>query len=157
VTLYSPNNGRPFLFTHIYRTGGNSLRELIRSPESFEIGSPHALPADVKAFVSEPTWQTAFRFTVVRHPYTWLASTWAYVMKFPHREREHAEKGFREYVEWIADVGLALNHGPLRDRHALQVEFAKENDRVWKFEDEPIRDICAKLHLPEPDVGARVD
>jgi hypothetical protein len=151
MALYSPRH--LFLFTHVYRTGGNSMRALITTPDSFQVGSPHALPDDVREFMSEAAWQGAFRFTVVRHPYTWLGSTWDFVRRIPtHREHDCASDGFSEYVRWIADAGLAQHHGALQDRHAKLVDFARHQDHVYRFEDhpQPMLDVCERLGLPTP-------
>lgn len=153
MALYSPHEPRPFLFIHIYRTGGNSLRALISSPDTFELGSLHALPGDVQSVLSEQAWQRAERFTIVRHPYTWLGSTWEFIRRNSlHRDHEHAQGGFADFVRWIAEVGHAVHNGPLRDRYAKLNEFARGMDHVYRFEDhpEPMLDICERLGKPKP-------
>lgn len=153
MALYSPHKPQPFLFVHIYRTGGNSLRALISGPDTFQIGSPHSLPDDVQRLLSPDAWQRAFRFTIVRHPYTWLASTWELVRRVTtHRDHEHAQGGFPDFVRWVADVGHAVDNGPLRDRYARLSEFARGMDHVYRFEDHPapMLDVCQKLGIPKP-------
>lgn len=151
MALYGP--ARKFLFVHVYRTGGNTMRAMIKTPASFEVGSPHALPEDVQRFMSPECWGGCFRFTVVRHPYTWLLSTWNFTrLNAGHSEHTEAARGFRTWLSWVADVGLTRGHGFLRDRHARQSEFANGMDEVYRFEShpEPILDVCERIGAPKP-------
>lgn len=66
---------RDFIFIHVYKTGGTSIREILNGNE---IGDRHAPAWIIQKQLSEygmaDAWETALKFAVVRHPYDWLVS-----------------------------------------------------------------------------------
>ena len=67
-----PHNGKDIIFIHIPKNAGTSIEEALNLTEmrsSVEFPSPqHLIPSEVKKKVD--FWDRAFKFTVVRDPYT---------------------------------------------------------------------------------------
>ena len=73
--------GRNYIFIHIHKTGGKSIRALLGNPEDW--GGLHVEACQVKKFLDESgkgrQWKHAFKFAFVRNPYTWLESLYDYI------------------------------------------------------------------------------
>jgi hypothetical protein len=71
--MISPD-GR-WIFVHIQKTGGNSIRSALES----ELNDPHKhfLAQELKPLYGEPVWAKTFKFTVVRNPWDRLVSWWS--------------------------------------------------------------------------------
>lgn len=82
------NDDKKFIFFHLYKCGGTSLRTLLNEniKGSQEIISGHALPRDVKYYYYyrgakyQKIFDKMFKFTIVRNPFDFLLSTYHYAI-----------------------------------------------------------------------------
>ena len=78
MALLFTKESEKFVFFHIYKTGGNSVRHAISNSnllkEVREIGGVHCVFSDVVDLLPP-----AKSFSIVRHPYDWVYSHFQYV------------------------------------------------------------------------------
>ena len=106
---------RKFIFIHIFKCAGNSIRKVITDPNnSEEVGSGHANARDVKELMGKE-FDDYYTFTVVRNPFDWLFSTYYYVLysgHTRHKEKVSLLDSFedfpRHYVEYMMDEQMPL-------------------------------------------------
>ena len=69
------NAAKGYGFCHIYKTGGNSVRDLLQGTE---YGGVHARACEGLAIARKQGVKTdgLFTFAVVRNPFDWLVSTY---------------------------------------------------------------------------------
>jgi hypothetical protein len=161
MAAIDPNGN--LIFVHIYRTGGSTIRRLLglRFGQA-EIHAKHCLGAHARAHFCETlgqpeVWDRAFKFTMVRNPFSWLVSTYNYVLAHEaHTERPIALKGFGHYLRWVAEVGLKQEHPLGANCHARLFDFIHDADGnllvdfVGRFEqyERDVRFICNRAGLP---------
>lgn len=135
------------IFIHIYRTGGHTIRNFFKlgTHSKDDIGDKHAIAKDVRTILSKQgrlcVWDEAFKFSIVRNPFSWLVSTYNYVIEHPgHKENKIAKCGFSQYLEWIATKGLNKKTPIGGTSHFLQYDFLYDEngnllvDFVGRFE-----------------------
>jgi hypothetical protein len=73
--MISPD-GR-WIFVHIQKTGGNSIRYAL----GVELNDPHKhfLALELKQLYGGPAWAQAFKFAFVRNPWDRLVSWWSFI------------------------------------------------------------------------------
>ena len=84
------NDDKKFIFFHLYKCGGTSLRTLLKEnlEGSQEVLTGHALPRDVKYYYDfrgkkyQDIYNEMFKFTVVRNPFDFLLSTYHYAKAY---------------------------------------------------------------------------
>lgn len=150
---------RGFVFIHVYKTGGTSIRNFLSRSSTEEILSIHATARLVQK--REDSWSTLFSFGFVRNPFDWLASLW-----FQHKTHPPVElpAGARvpefsfddEYLMWL----IASLDWPKTDdgfgRHWRLVDFLCDHnhdpivDFVGRYErlDEDFAHICKEIGIP---------
>lgn len=100
------DHNRKFIFIHIFKCAGNSIRKVITDPNnSEEVGGGHANARDVRELMGKE-FDDYYTFTVVRNPFDWLFSTYYYVLysgQNRHKENVSLLDSFedfpRHYVE----------------------------------------------------------
>ena len=87
------NNHNKFIFFHLYKCGGTSLRDILKPhlseiiyPNRFvELGNAHSLPRDIRDIYKNlnkiELFNSYFKFTFVRNPFDWLLSIYYYILK----------------------------------------------------------------------------
>jgi hypothetical protein len=133
-----------YLFVHVYKTGGTSLRAML--PDPHEIGPGHS-PAFVAKRCLESSFQTElwphlFKFAIVRNPYTWLFSLYKYLKRQPaHRIHFMATGTFYRFVDLLE---VHFNNFPVDEFQFIQSQyyftFDPETgfpmlDKIYKIED----------------------
>ena len=151
------SDSHSFIFVHIYKTGGKSVRAALRSyrdcPTLFRrvleklglIKLPtHASAQDVRA--SHPDrWAQYFTFAYVRNPWSWQVSLYHF-MKQQEEHKQHEEvaaiASFREYLDWRLDGRKHLQQEYICDANGtLMVDFV---GRVECMSDD-FQEICARI------------
>lgn len=103
MALYNGDDN--YIFFHIFRTGGMSLRQVFQ-PTGPEILGSHVFARDLKQhFVSNGAgwvWEEATKFTVIRNPYDWMVSVYFYIrQQTKHPFHEYMQtKTFAEFLVW---------------------------------------------------------
>lgn len=64
-----------YLFIHINKNGGTSIERAIRLPQH------HLTARELQAEVGSDRWETAFKFTIVRNPWSRMVSLYHYRMR----------------------------------------------------------------------------
>jgi len=72
----------PWIFVHVQKTGGNSLREALGG----DIFDPrkHFLARELRDVYGRPTWDASFKFGFVRNPWDRLVSWWSLIDNARH-------------------------------------------------------------------------
>lgn len=157
MALY--NSEDKYLFFHIFRTGGLSLR---RTLDGEEILGGHVVARDVKKWFENKgeswRWEEATKFVMVRNPFDWMLSTYFYVIQMPgHNFHQYMQgKSIAEFLEWYR----MKNQEPWvygGNAHATLTEFITDEDgnqivdKVLRFEDLPhcVHELRKELGLPE--------
>lgn len=82
MSLYSPEG---WLFIHVRKTGGTTLRNLLLAPLVRYLTTPHDTATSVRDHMgklgAEGHWNLAFKFAFVRDPYTWVESMRRHAIK----------------------------------------------------------------------------
>jgi len=133
------NTKQNYIFIHIYKTAGTSVREIISGTELLGVHCSATVvkqslqnPAAMKNMgVTDPNfYENALKFAVVRHPYEWIGSTRDYILRHT-THRDYAEtKDLDPYgfVEWERDVALHMEVGFGTNKHLTQKGFLYEGD-----------------------------
>jgi hypothetical protein len=99
-----------FIYIHIYKCGGMSLRTLInQNMLTTEIGSSHSTANQIKYLCLEQNrmtfWETSFKFSFVRNPYDWAVSLYEFIRKLKSHENynEVKDMSFQTFCAWYCD------------------------------------------------------
>lgn len=152
------------IFVHVYKTGGVSVIEALRS----EVGAverrahrlgrcrkglvsrrayrhlpQHSTAREIRDSLPERVFNRCFKFAFVRNPWSLQLSLFRYVLRMPDH-RQHAEfktlSGFEEYVEWLD----TLPNGP----HRVQCDF------VMDEHGRPLLDFIGRFERLGPDFAS---
>jgi len=163
MALY--NNERMFIFFHLYKCGGNSLRRVVNDQlkGSKELLGVHVLPKDVQRhYITRQKldrFNEMFKFTIVRNPFEFILSNYHYVRKFPNHFMydEAIKMPFSEfpdfYMEWREKHIEENIHG--KNKVCTMYEFLHDDkgnmlmDYIGKLEtiNEDFKYICEKIGI----------
>lgn len=105
-----------FIFIHIYKCGGNSMRRYLRSPsvqrpeinqlETYEVHGVHCDIRDVKHHFytadMQEFYDNAFKFSIVRNPFSHLVSLYRYIRR--SKSHQYHDKmmslNFWQFLHW---------------------------------------------------------
>jgi hypothetical protein len=117
-----------FLFIHVGKTGGMSMREVLKQyaqePERFKIRRPakmnsdrpnplytvwetlllHAKARDVQKEVPPEIFESFFKFAFVRNPWDLMVSMYHFILRdpaVPRHEQVKAAGSFEGFVDWV--------------------------------------------------------
>ncbi len=109
---------KQFIFIHIFRVAGNSMRQVLSAFPSEELLGVHSDARDTKGCMinrgQEALWNQSFKFTFIRNPFDWMVSTYMY----HHRTRGYTEgqkkayfdcvehMNFHEFVKWYTENAM---------------------------------------------------
>ncbi|MCK4473133.1 MAG: sulfotransferase family 2 domain-containing protein [Anaerolineae bacterium] len=116
------SHSKRFIFIHIVRTGGTSIKHALAIYDSTSVEHPPVTPADhinirsnqfrkhataveVKAKLPNEIFKNYFKFTFVRNPWDLMASQYHYLLqKKDHRLHTLVSRmdSFEEYIDWRA-------------------------------------------------------
>lgn len=104
-------NGNSFVFIHIYKCGGMSLRKAISNNLSVnEFIQSHATAKEVRDYCyacdGKWFWNSAYKFTFIRNPFDWVVSLYEFIRNNPTHENydEVKELTFNEFCKWNVDA-----------------------------------------------------
>jgi hypothetical protein len=122
------SNTHRFLFIHVGKTGGMSMREVLKQyaqePEKFKIRRPakmngdrpnplytvwetlllHAKARDVQKEVAPEIFDSYFKFAFVRNPWDLMVSMYHFILReptAPRHEQVKAAGSFEGFVDWV--------------------------------------------------------
>jgi len=83
------NHKRKWIFFHLYKCGGNSLREVLNNAfkgETVELQGVHNLPKDLKVHfdthLGKGVFESYYKFAIIRNPFDFYLSTYLYCKRF---------------------------------------------------------------------------
>jgi hypothetical protein len=165
MALY--NNKYNFIFFHLFKCGGNSIRRVLdeHTTGGDELLGVHSLPRDVekhyRARSRGDNFEQKFKFTFVRNPFDFLLSTYYYAVKFANHymHDDCVSMDFNDFPEYYMKVREKQNnpiiHGA--NRVCTLYEWITNDegkvivDYIGKLENinEDSKEILTKIGLPE--------
>lgn len=134
---------KKFVFVHIYKTGGTTLRSMLKeqTQDMKVVIDEHGTMVDL---INDGFDFTGYKsFAVVRNPYDWLVSLYSYIrMPIGHPDYETAIKQtFSEFLLWLVNVGMKRERGCGLPLYRRQIDFISDRkghpfvDNWYRFED----------------------
>jgi hypothetical protein len=103
-------DGKSYLFIHIYKTGGMSLRKtLYEQTDCVELLGSHSTALQIQNLMElvhpelrEVEYNDLFKFSFVRNPFDWLVSLYEFVRNSPSHElhEEVCKLYFEQFLRW---------------------------------------------------------
>lgn len=118
------NDKHNFIFFHLYKCGGTSIREHINGkiPNTYELQGGHSLPIDMKFKMEKEgkldLYEDMFKFTFVRNPYDFVLSTLFYAKRFANHFMHNDVKDFS--VEQFIPYYMGFRNKHHNDREKLR-------------------------------------
>ncbi len=128
--------GDKYIFIHPHKTGGKSVRALLGNPKDW--GGLHVEAKQVKKYLyeagREKEWDDAFKFSIVRNPYEWLASTYFYIKRSPrHPDIKYCDT-FEGFVKWLISDAMKRERPPDSNKYLTLTEFTEGMDYIARTE-----------------------
>ena len=155
-------NGNNFIFIHIYKCGGTSIRSLLTSnlPVT-EFNHGHATARETRDFYYENggvfQWKTSFKFTFVRNPFDLVVSLYEYIKSdSTHINHEEVkDMYFDAFCVWYVDCIKNKKQNPngkfntlteflFDDQGKLLVDFVGKLENI----DDDIKVVSDRLKIP---------
>jgi len=156
-------NGSHFIFVHIYKCGGTSLRKLFYDnlPVT-EFGLSHATAKELKKSFYDCQgyfyFHTAYKFTFVRNPFDWVVSLYEFIRGNEAHENyeEIKDMNFEEFCQWNVDA-IQSKKQNINGKLNTMTEFLYDDDGnllvdfVGRLEniEEDINVITKRLNMPK--------
>lgn len=145
--------GKGYIFIHIHKTGGKSIRTMLGNPEDW--GGIHVESKQVKKYLydndRQDIWKDSFKFSIVRNPYDWISSTYFYIRHSDnHAEKAKSERGFKYFLDWLTKEAMVQERDPQANKYLTQSEYVTGLDKVYRFEEidkamiDIAREVCCK-------------
>lgn len=146
-----------FIFIHVYKTGGKSVRAALQPyrdrPTFFQralqkvglITHPtHASAQDVRSWHPH-RWDEYFTFAFVRNPWAWQVSLYHFMQQQEsHYQHETVARidSFADYLDWRVDGRVRLQQKYICDEDGtLMVDFVGRVERM----SEDFQEICSRV------------
>jgi len=127
---------KKFIFFHLYKCGGNSLRKVLNQSDSHAIewGGVHGLPDDVrKHYLKEDkldVFNNFYKFTFIRNPYDFMVSTYFYGKSYPnhfmHNDINNNNMTMVEFIPYYMNI---------REKHLFKNERPFGSNKVVTIKD----------------------
>lgn len=131
-----------FIFIHIYKCAGNSVRRMLGAPSigsqedrlgGEEIHGLHACISDVKKHFhsnnQKEFYDSAYKFSVVRNPFSWLVSLYRYIRNSKIHEFHDvvSPKNFFQFLVWYTEEAMHLDKPYGANKYMKMHEFLYDN------------------------------
>ena len=163
------SHSQKFVFVHLYKTGGTSVRRCLEKYDAAykihhwakskltskpvfnsRIAHKHATAQTIRETIGAEVFDQYFSFCFVRNPWAWQVSLYHYVLKDPSHNQHELFKGFQgfdEYLDWRCDGNVQFQKDYLVDGQNKQiVKFIGRMENL----DEDFQTICETLGLSLP-------
>jgi hypothetical protein len=163
-----------FLFVHVWKVAGTSIRESLRPfahdplktpanrilralrlPLTLPISKsmvfdPHISARELRDKLPQTVFQECFKFGFVRNPWALLVSRYHYILQTPTHPRRSVVSslgGVAGYLEWLARHDKRQQQDFLVDESGrLLVDFVGRHERI----DADFRGVCQRLKICTP-------
>lgn len=151
---------KKFIFFHLYKCGGNSLRQVLNKVDvhSIEWGGVHGLPDDVRThYVREDklnVFEDFYKFTFIRNPYDFMVSTYFYGKSnrnhFMHNDIINNNMTMLEFIPYYMKIRESHLSSAIRPFGSNKVVTIKD----WLHDNNgnEIMDYVGKLESMQSDV-----
>lgn len=98
------SHSKKFIYFHLYKTGGTSMRTIIEKYSEFR-GGKHDRPAKFISQFGKQVYDDYYTMSFVRNPFDWQVSLYFYMLKdvsHPQHQLMKKFKTFDEYIDWRA-------------------------------------------------------
>jgi hypothetical protein len=131
-----------FIFIHIFRCGGNSIRKMLGAPaagfpngtlECEEILGVHSDIHDVKSHLynsgKAEFYDNAFKFLFVRNPFSWLVSTYEYIRRHPGHNFCNIVKpmNYLQFLHWYVSTAMQFDRPHGANKYQFLHDFMSED------------------------------
>lgn len=145
-----------FIFVHIYRCGGNSIRTILNKDNIItNQHQSHATASEIMDFHGKEYFESVFKFSFVRNPFDHLVSLYEFIRKYPthHFHQNVIRMRFGQFIKWYHSQIIKKSRTDNGGLHTMK-DFLYKGDEllvnfVGKFENfaEDINYICKKLNI----------
>lgn len=131
------NESYNFIFIHIFRTGGNSVRLALNNdnyPGGVEMLDVHCDAKDLQSYLFSQNkgafYVNSFKFAFVRNPFDWMVSTYLYHYHSlaPGYFSIIGEMTFEEFTKWYIEVAMNEKMAPGTNKCITQKQFLTDTD-----------------------------
>lgn len=158
--------GKDYVFIHIFKCAGNSVKTTLRG---FDKTSKQPVGAHTDMWALHTHYEnkgkldeldSKFKFIIVRNPYDWLASTYYYIKRSGGHpfSRKLKKMSVSRFVDWYIDEAMNLPRKEGQNRYLTQKQFITRDrdihgevliDHVAKVEQlaEDWKVVCGKIGL----------
>lgn len=165
------SHSKKFIFVHLYKTGGTSIRrrlekydtsynvlhwaksKLTKNPVfTSPVAHKHAMAKVIRKEVGPEIYDNYFSFCFVRNPWDWQVSLYHYVLKDntnQHYDIISSFKDFTEYIHWRCAEDVHFQKEYVLDEAGNQIV-----DFIGRMENlnEDFKKICQHLDLDVEDL-----
>lgn len=134
------NVEKKFLYIHIPRTGGHSLKQAIYDAgldlEGFK--NKHDTPKEIRKYMSD--WKDYWKFAFIRNPFDRLVS------QYSHRVKNLKSRGFRKYKGFKAWLKAYAKKGKIRSQIRMlegEMDFIGTVENMYEDYDK----VCKHLKI----------
>lgn len=156
------NKEKNYMFLHLYKCGGNSLRSMLHGEEILGVHC-HAYDLMRHCFTQGLTefWNSAYKFTFIRNPFDWQVSLYHYILRAESHIDHLFVKGHTllEYLEFQRDVRMKITtHGANKYDTLTGFLTDKEGnmlvDHIYRYEDydNEVKRLCDRIGEPFTEV-----
>lgn len=153
MALYIPKYKT--IFIHNYKCAGTSIRHMFSEMETEEIGLSHCTTMECREEFNKrgraKEFDAAFKFTFVRHPYSWIGSLYDYIRRGNHIHSELVSNmSFERFVWWLMLMIKKKETTP-NGHYCTQLEFARGVNKFGRLEsfDQDIQKILNEMQCSE--------
>lgn len=154
------------IFVHIYKTGGNTIRQAFdMNGRVEELGGVHCNAADGRQALlnarREKIWNEYTKFTVVRNPYDWNYSLYMYIKmsKGHNLHRAIQRMNFLQFLHYLTDTLFDMQRPFTSNKYSTQYDFLHLNgeclvDYILHTEDlkQGVDKMCTGIGIKAPEI-----
>lgn len=136
------SNTCKFIFIHIPRTGGTTLKKILTEQVNDLFIFPNEYPTIRKISFLNSDFRNFYKFTYVRNPYDWVVSLYAKISSDNNDLDYKSIKNlsFYDFIVWLCDDAMKRKEDGVKPFYRLQTEYFQIDneyliDKIYRFED----------------------
>ena len=167
------SHSKKFIFVHLYKTGGTSIRRRLEKYDSSynvlhwakskltknpvltsPIAHKHAKAKTIRGILGPEIYDNYYSFCFVRNPWDWQVSLYHYIVRGGDPNNQHNDiingfQNFTEYIHWRCAEDVHFQMDYVQDENGKQIV-----DYIGRMENlnEDFKKICQHLDLDVEDL-----